>query len=127
MRPSMPNLAYFEVPVYDLKRARKFYQDLLQWEFTKADNPDIPMEYWMIRTGPDEQGSINMGGMHPRMGPAAGILSYVRVDDIDQTLAKVEKMGGKIVNPKTTMQKVGSMAIILDPEGNLIALWEPQL
>jgi uncharacterized protein len=122
----MSNIAYFEVPVDDLKRARKFYQNLLGWEFMPTDVPGIPIEYWNITTGAAGEGTLNMGGMYQRQGPVAGILTYARVDQIDPILAKVEKLGGKVINPKMTLQTVGSMATILDTEGNVIALWEPE-
>lgn len=126
MSPSMSNIAYFEVPVDDLKRARKFYSDLLGWEFMPTDVPDIPMEYWNITTGAAKEGTLNMGGMYQRQGPMGGILTYVKVDQIDKTLARVEKLGGKVINPKMTLNTVGSMATILDTEGNVIALWEQE-
>lgn len=122
----MSNLAYFEVPVDDLKRARKFYSELLGWEFMPTDVPDIPMEYWNITTGAAEKGTLNMGGMYQRQGPMGGILTYAKVDHIDKTLARAEKLGGKIINPKMTLNSVGIMATILDTEGNVIALWEPE-
>ena len=123
----MPNLAYFEVPADDLKRAKKFYKDLLGWEFAKNQNPDVPMEYWEITTGPAEEGTISMGGMYTKPGPMPpGIISYVKVSDLDKALAKVEKLGGKIVMPKMSVKMVGTMAHILDSEGNMIALWEPE-
>ena len=122
----MPNLAYFELPVDDLDRAKKFYQELLIWEFTKSENPDIPMEYWMIKTGPAEENTLNMGGMYKRRGPAAGILTYIKVSNLELVLRRVEESGGKVLNPRTTINMVGAMATILDPEGNMIALWEPE-
>jgi predicted enzyme related to lactoylglutathione lyase len=122
----MSNLAYFEVPADDLKRAKRFYKDLLNWEFAKTDNPDIPLEYWMITTGPAEENTVNMGGMYQRPGPMAGILTYVKVEQLDEALAKVESLGGRIVNPKMSVKMVGSMATVVDTEGNMIALWEPE-
>jgi predicted enzyme related to lactoylglutathione lyase len=123
----MSNLAYFEVPADNLNRAKKFYGELLGWQFTIADNPEIKMEYWMINTGPAEEGTINMGGMYTRMGPISGIITYVKLDNLNDALAKVEKLGGKIVNPKMNVKGVGSMAHIVDTEGNLIALWEAEM
>jgi predicted enzyme related to lactoylglutathione lyase len=122
----MSNLAYFELPANDLKRAKKFYKELLKWEFAKSGNPDISMEYWMITTGPAEEGTINMGGMYQRPGPLGGILTYAKVEQLDKALARVEKLGGRIINPKMSVKMVGSMATILDSEGNMIALWEPE-
>jgi uncharacterized protein len=122
----MPNLAYFEVPVDDLVRAKTFYRELLNWEFERAENPDIRMEYWMISTGPALEGTINRGGMYQRPVPMAGIITYARVEDLDRALARVEKLGGRIIMPKMTVNRVGSMAHILDSEGNVIAIWEPE-
>jgi predicted enzyme related to lactoylglutathione lyase len=122
----MANIAYFEVPADDLKRAQKFYHDLLGWEFMPYDIPGVPMEYWTITTGAAEEGTLNMGGLYQRQGPIAGILTYARVDSIDSILAKVEKLGGRIINPKMTIPTVGSVATILDSEGNVIALHEPE-
>jgi uncharacterized protein len=122
----MANIAYFEVPTDDLKRARKFYHDLLGWEFMPTDVPGIPMEYWTVTTGAAEEGTLNMGGMYQRQGTMAGILTYARVHQIDSVLAKVEKLGGKIISPRMTIPTVGSMATILDTEGNVIAFWEPE-
>lgn len=84
------------------------------------------MEYWMITTGPVEEDTINRGGMYQRPVPMAGIIVYARVDDLDKVLARVEKLGGRIIMPKMSVDMVGSMAHILDSEGNLIALWEPE-
>ena len=122
----MPNLAYFELPVDDLDRAKKFYQELLIWEFTKSENPDIPMEYWMIKTGPAEENTLNMGGMYKRQMNEP-IVNYVMVDDIDEKIAKVEKLGGKIAVPKRELESVGQFVIIQDTEGNVIALFKPMM
>lgn len=65
--------------------------------------------------------------MYQRPEPVPhGIVTYVKVNDLDKTLAKVEKQGGKIVMPKMSVKMVGSMTHILDSKGNTIALWEPE-
>lgn len=122
----MPNLAYFEVPADDPQRVRKFYKDLLGWHFEKSENPEIKMDYWTITTGDPEEGTVNMGGMYKKPMEMNGIVLYVKVPDLDKALAKVGKLGGKILYPKMTVKSVGSMATISDTEGNSIALWEPE-
>ena len=72
------------------------------------------------------EGTINMGGMHKRMGIET-INNFVMVDDIDKPLAKVEKLGGKIVMPKDLIKGVGLVAMIQDTEGNVIGLWKPMM
>jgi predicted enzyme related to lactoylglutathione lyase len=55
------------------------------------------------------------------------IVNYVMVEDIDNVLAKVEKLGGKIAMPKMEIKSVGLTAIIQDTEGNVIGLWKPTM
>ena len=64
-------------------------------------------------------GSLNKGGMYKRMMNET-IRSYVMVDDIDEKIAMVEKLGGKIDVPKRELESVGQFAVIEDIEGNAI-------
>lgn len=52
-----------------------------------------------------------------------GAIVYILVDNIDETLEKVGRLGGKIVTPK---MKEGEnfMATIADPDGNLFGLYQ---
>jgi len=43
-------------------------------------------------------------------------------DDLSKVLSKVEKAGGKVLLPKTSIGQNGSMAHFLDTEGNKVAL-----
>jgi predicted enzyme related to lactoylglutathione lyase len=56
-----------------------------------------PMEYWMIQTVPT-----------------------------DESIKKVKQLGGKIITPKQEVTNVGWIATAADPEGNQIALLQPQ-
>jgi predicted enzyme related to lactoylglutathione lyase len=47
----------------------------------------------------------------------------IQTDDIDSTLAEVEKLGGKTVTPKTEIPDMGWFAVFTDPEGNYIGLF----
>jgi len=120
----MSNIAYFEVPADDVKRAKKFYAEILGWEFIPSQVPKIPVEYWNISTGKSSKDTLNMGGLYQRKEQSSRMLMYAVVDDIDKALAKVEKAGGKIVSPKISLDTVGNLVTIIDSEGNLIGLWE---
>jgi len=128
----MANIAYFEIPADNVERAKHFYHGLLGWKITppKADMGDPAMmksmQYQEIVTGDAQEGTMNMGGMYKRqMGE--GVVDYVMVDDLDKVLAKVEKLGGKIIRPKQEIKNVGMIAIIADTEGNGIGLWKPAM
>jgi hypothetical protein len=46
------------------------------------------------------------------------------VDDIDETLAKIEVLGGKTARPKQAVGDMGFTAYFTDSEGNLMGLWQ---
>ncbi len=125
----MANIAYFEIPADNVDRAKHFYKTLLGWKIAPTQTAMDPeamktMEYQDIVTGDALEGTMNMGGMYKRqMGE--GIMNYAVVDNVDKTLAKVEKLGGKIIRPKQEIPSVGEIAIIADSEGNGIGIWKP--
>jgi len=125
----VPNIAYFEIPADNVDRAKQFYQSLLGWKIeptTAAVNPEMvaATQYQDIIMGEPQEGTINMGGMYKRQ-MSEPITSHVMVENLEEVLAKVEKLGGKIITPTMDMQSVGLDAIIQDTEGNTIGLWQP--
>jgi uncharacterized protein len=127
----MANIAYFEIPADNVDRAKHFYHALLGWKIAPTKTPMDPamtasMEYQDVITGDAKEGTMNMGGMYKRQ-MTEQIINYVVVDDVDKALAKVEKLGGKIVVPKKEIKSVGVIAVIQDTEGNAIGLWKPAI
>ena len=92
---------------------------------------DMPaMNYVMansVSTGPDyrptEPGAIN-GGLFQRPTEAPSPAIYVGVASVDDAIREVTAAGGKVVTPKTPIPGMGAYGRILDPEGNVIGLFE---
>ncbi len=83
----------------------------------------------MISSMPSSGGEavVGMGPVPPDM--AAGGMppmwnSYVTVDNVDATLAKVEGAGGSVFMPAMDVTDVGRMAGIMDPTGAGIMIWQ---
>jgi predicted enzyme related to lactoylglutathione lyase len=55
----MPRVVHFEIHADDPQRAIAFYSKLFGWEFNSWGGP---MEYYLIKTGPEESRGID-GGM----------------------------------------------------------------
>jgi hypothetical protein len=108
---------WVEIRVRDLEKAEDFYGNLFDWKISGGENKD--WAYWLIDTG-EKPG----GGMWrmPKEKPT-GVLVYILVDDIDKTLEKVVKLGGKVVVPKSR-EGENFMATIADPDGNLFGLYQ---
>ncbi len=116
----MPTIVHFEIPTDDLERARTFYGDLFGWKFENYQDS----EYWVITTT-DEKGEKAIGGgMMQRQQPQQPITNYIDVPSIDEYAGKVEKLGGKVVMPKTAVSGMGYFAICLDTENNAFGIWE---
>jgi predicted enzyme related to lactoylglutathione lyase len=122
----MGKVVHFEIPADDLPRAKKFYSTVFDWKAS-----DVPeMEYVMLGTTesdengmPKQPGAIN-GGMMKRQDPLKHPVVTIDVENIDDSLAKVEKNGGQVVREKLAVGDMGFTAYIKDSEGNVIGLWQ---
>jgi uncharacterized protein len=115
------SLVWFEIPADNVERAKKFYESLFGWRIEKFPGAAVD-DYWHIDTGGGDE--TPDGGLMKRMHPQQPITNYVAVSSVDEAAAKVEKLGGKIMRPKTEVPQMGYFAICRDTENNEFALWE---
>jgi predicted enzyme related to lactoylglutathione lyase len=109
-------ICHFEIPVDELERAKKFYQDIFGWQITDTGQ----QEYHLIQTGEGELG----GGMMKRVVPEQHPVLYALVESVDEYSKKIQQAGGTIVVPKMAVPTMGYFAQALDTEGNVFAIWE---
>jgi hypothetical protein len=62
------------------------------------------------------------GGMYKKQQPENKPINYFAVESISDFLAKIEKLGGKVTQPKQEVPEIGWIAAAEDPEGNQFAL-----
>ncbi|MDD1666395.1 MAG: VOC family protein [Methanomicrobiales archaeon] len=123
----MPNIGYFEIPADNVSRARKFYASLFGWTIGPTAMPgSMPpeVEYQDVKCGEPMENTLAMGGMYKRQMPMTPFTAYVVVEDFRKVKAKVERLGGKILN-EMEVEGVGPTAVIQDTEGNTIGFWQP--
>jgi predicted enzyme related to lactoylglutathione lyase len=117
----MPTIVHFDIPADDLERAKSFYSKLFGWKFEK---PIETMEYYLIDTE-DLEGKKGPGGGLGKRGTAEQkITNFIGVPSVDEYLAKIEKLGGKVLMAKTAVPGMGYLAICMDTENNPFGLWE---
>ena len=80
--------------------------------------------YTMFKKG--EQPVGGMMAMPPDCGEGVPPhwMSYIAVDDVDASTAKVEQLGGKVRVPPTAIPNVGRFSVITDPTGATISLFK---
>jgi uncharacterized protein len=111
-------IVWCDIPVKDLDRAIKFYSDLLGQKVSKETFGE--MSFGLLPHQGEEAGGCLVTGHEPS---ADGPLVYLNCDKrLDAAISSVEKNGGKILQPKHQIGPYGFRAIILDSEGNRIAL-----
>lgn len=112
---------WFEIPVKDFNRAQKFYETVLGAKTQVMEAMGMKMAFFPA----DLQGGGTGGGIIEGKGyePSdKGSLVYLNGgDDLSVPLSRVEKAGGKIVLPKTSIGQNGFMAHFTDTEGNKVA------
>jgi len=117
----MPTIVHFDIPVDNIERAKKFYQELFDWKIEALPGP---MEYYNISTKNDKGESGIGGGMSKRQQQGTGMTNYIGVPSVNKYLKKAKNLGAKIIMPKSTVPGFGYLAVVLDTENNAIGLWE---
>jgi predicted enzyme related to lactoylglutathione lyase len=118
----MQNLInWFEIPVADLSRAKKFYGHILHMELKEVDMFGSKMAFFPA-DGENVSGALVQGDDYKPS--TEGTLVYLNGGkDLETTLSKVEAAGGKIFVPKTQISpEMGYFAVFMDSEGNKMAL-----
>lgn len=112
-------ITHIEFPADDTGRAQRFYRELFGWEFQAIPGFD---NYFLFSAGAIEQS----GGAVGQRGQSTGekLRVYVTVDSIDEVLAKVPGLGGKVTTPKAEIPGQGWYAVIEDSEGSEVGLYE---
>ena len=112
---------WFEIPVTDFTRAKKFYETILAAEIMEMPFPDG--RYGMLPADMEKGvggGLVQGEGFEPS---DKGTIVYLNGgDDLSGSLSRVEQAGGKIIMPKTSIGQNGFMALFIDTEGNKVAL-----
>ncbi len=115
---------WFEIPVQDMGRAMRFYQDVFQVSLEEVKLGEDLMA-WLPFDHENGQGASGTLILKPDASPAgaSGPLLYLGSlhDDVAQELSRVEAAGGKIIQQKTVISEDhGCFGIIEDTEGNHI-------
>ena|SRR5258705_13728328 len=111
---------WFEIPVKNFNRAKKFYEAVIGAEMQLMEMGDMKSAFFPA----DLQNGIGGCIVHgPGLEPSdKGTMVYLNGGgDLAIPLAKVEKEGGKILLPKTSIGQNGFMAHFTDTEGNKVA------
>lgn len=114
---------YVELSTPDQAAAKEFYGALFGWDVTDTPIDDQGNYYGTAEIGGDSVAGIS-GQMPELVGHPAFWGVFLAVDDLDETVAKVEPSGGKVEAGPFDVMEHGRMAAIQDPTGARVNLWQ---
>jgi predicted enzyme related to lactoylglutathione lyase len=121
-RSSYPpgTFSWIDLATTDAEGAKAFYGGLFGWDYD-----DRPMgdgtNYSMAQIGGASVAAIveqDTGDAPPHWN------SYITVEDVDATAARVGGLGGTLVGGPFDVFDAGRMAVISDPTGAFVELWQ---
>ncbi len=112
----MPSpVVFWELMCRDLKKQQAFFSQVFDWEIGSQSGPT-----WVsVSTGMCD-GTITQ--VSP---PASDLTLHIQVDDVAATVDKAIRLGARVVYPPGQSADGGTIALIRDPEGNLLYVWKP--
>ena len=122
----MDKVVHFEVPFDDGERATTFYREAFGWQLNWMPQIAVHDGHHDAdrRAGRRPSPAGSTAACSRRQGPITAPVITIGVDDLDDAMARMEKLGGKVAIGRQTVGDMGFSAYVHDTEGNLIGLWQ---
>jgi predicted enzyme related to lactoylglutathione lyase len=112
-----------ELLTSDPAACEPFYREIFGWTVSADEMPDWG-KYWLFHRGEKvECGMMPLPDEAVAGGAPSHWLPYVAVDDVAAVLEKATGMGAEVKCPPTDIPKMGTFAVMADPQGATISLW----
>ena len=109
-------ISHVEIPATNLDRESDFLKKLFGWEFKPFGRGYLLFNnHKGIMVGLRKVENVSTGDT---------TVFHINVADIDKALKSAEENGGNIKRGKTVIPAMGWYALITDPEGNTIGLYQ---
>ena len=104
----------------DSEGSKTFYGGLFGWEFRDDEIPGGGVYTMCFREG------AAVAAMVQQDAQPAHWSNYVSVASADETTAKAGQLGARIIEEPFDVMGFGRMAVIVDPGGAMLCVWEPR-
>lgn len=121
--PQAGTFVWNELATTNVQAAKDFYNKVFGWEYTDKKMDD--MTYTIIKHNGKDFGGIWAIPSAQQSQIPPHWLAYILVEDVNKSLESAKKNGATILKPIQQAGDMGRFAIIQDPTGAHIALWQP--
>ena len=115
-------ICWNELATTDVKKAKEFYSNVFGWQFKNIESPE--MTYTVIESKDKEFGGIWQIPTEMQKEIPPHWMAYISVENIEESLKQAKIHGATEIKGITPAGDMGVFAIITDPTGAHIALWE---
>lgn len=122
-QPKLGEFCWTELATSNVQAAKDFYGKVFGWQFVDQSMGDTT--YTMIKLNDQSFGGIWAIPKDKEGQIPSHWMSYILVEDVEKSLEKALKNGAAVMKPVTRAGDMGLFAIITDPTGASIALWQP--
>jgi predicted enzyme related to lactoylglutathione lyase len=116
---------WYDLITTDPAAAKRYYPKLFNWKVEPFPfaTPDQPYDMWSV--GGSTLGGVGkLSELQRSRGIPPNWVASVHVDNLDQTASKATSLGGRVVMAPMDIPETGRYAVITDPQGAAIALFE---
>ena len=110
--------SWADLTTNDAEDAKRFYGELHGWEFEESPVPGGGV-YVMARKDGGTVAGVTVSADHPPHWN-----NYVTVESADAAAQRAQEHGATVVMPPFDVMDVGRMAMVQDPTGAFLCLWE---
>lgn len=123
---SVGAFCWIELATTDQAAAKNFYQTLFGWKVN--DIPMGPGDFYSIFRlhDRDVSAAYTLRPDQRSQGVPPHWMLYVSVENADRSAARAAELGGKVVAPAFDVMEAGRMAVIADPTGAVLSVWQPK-
>jgi uncharacterized protein len=110
-------ICYLEIPATTAEASADFYSSIFGWKIRKRGDGELAFD--------DAGGVSGTWVKESDRTPDEHTRTYIMVDDIADTLKRIETEGGRVVTRRTGIGSgMGAFAVFADPTGNEFGLYE---
>lgn len=118
------SFCWVELTTTDLAGAKHFYSELFGWSTSDQPAGDHGVYTMFLKGGRQVGGLFQRTDEMAAQGIPPNWMGYIAVEDVDKSVAKVRELGGQVVVEPMEVMEEGRMAVISDPTGAVVSLWQ---
>ncbi|MDB9525603.1 VOC family protein [Oscillatoria sp. CS-180] len=116
---------WVDLATTDAEASKKFYTQLFGWTATDVPAGEAGTYTMLEKAGKNVCALYQMDEVMQQQSPSPYWLSYVSVQNVDDSTEKAKTLGGQILQTPCDVMDSGRMSLIQDPTGAVFALWQP--